>query len=149
MERAKRFLQGRRGRLFMAAGGMALIVSAVYAACGFWPFGPNSVMTGDLNSQYIPFYAHFYDAVREGGSLFYADDLGLGGGAFALFAYYFASPFAGSTLSSRRNSTASCAASFTRPRSFWRRRPSAFILSGAGAAKTEKPSGYPCAGATA
>ena len=94
MERAKRFLQGRRGRLFMAAGGMALIVSAVYAACGFWPFGPNSVMTGDLNSQYIPFYAHFYDAVREGGSLFYADDLGLGGGAFALFAYYFASPFA-------------------------------------------------------
>ena len=94
MERAKRFLQGRRGRLFMAAGGMALIVCAVYAACGFWPFGPNSVMTGDLNSQYIPFYAHFYDAVREGGSLFYADDLGLGGGAFALFAYYFASPFA-------------------------------------------------------
>ena len=94
MERAKRFLQGRRGRLFMAAGGMALIVSAVYAACGFWPFGPNSVMTGDLNSQYIPFYAHFYDAAREGGSLFYAGDLGLGGGAFALFAYYFASPFA-------------------------------------------------------
>ena len=94
MERAKRFLQGRRGRLFMVAGGMALVVSAVYAACGFWPFGPNSVMTGDLNSQYIPFYAHFYDAVREGGSLFYADDLGLGGGAFALFAYYFASPFA-------------------------------------------------------
>lgn len=94
MERAKRFLKGRRGRLFLAAGGMALIVCAVYAACGFWPFGPNSVMTGDLNSQYIPFYAHFYDAVREGGSLLYAGDLGLGGGAFALFAYYFASPFA-------------------------------------------------------
>lgn len=94
MERAKRFLQGRRGRLVLAAGGMALILYAIYATCGFWPFGPNSVMTGDLNSQYIPFYAHFYDAVRGGGSLFYADDLGLGGGAFALFAYYFASPFA-------------------------------------------------------
>ena len=94
MERANRFLQSRRGRLVLAAGGMALILCAVYAACGFWPFGPNSVMTGDLNSQYIPFYAHFYDAVRGGGSLFYADDLGLGGGAFALFAYYFASPFA-------------------------------------------------------
>ena len=94
MERANRFLQSRRGRLVLAAGGMALILCAVYAACGFWPFGPNSVMTGDLNSQYIPFYAHFYDAVRGGGSLFYADDLGLGGGAFAMFAYYFASPFA-------------------------------------------------------
>lgn len=78
----------------LTAGGMALILCAVYAGCGFWPFGPNSVMTGDLNSQYIPFYAHFYDAVREGGSLFYAGDMGLGGGAFALFAYYFASPFA-------------------------------------------------------
>lgn len=77
-----------------AAGGMALILCAVYAACGYWPFGSLSVMTGDLNSQYLPFYAHFYDAVRSGGSLFYADDLGLGGGAFALFAYYFASPFA-------------------------------------------------------
>ena len=94
MERAKRFLQSRRGRLALAAGGMAVILCAVYAACRFWPFGPNSVMTGDLNSQYIPFYAHFYDAVRSGGSLFYADDLGMGGGAFALFAYYFASPFA-------------------------------------------------------
>lgn len=76
------------------AGGMVLILCAVYALCGYWPLGPNSVMTGDLNSQYIPFYAHFYDAVREGGSLFYAGDMGPGGGAFALFAYYFASPFA-------------------------------------------------------
>lgn len=78
----------------ITAGGMVLILCAVYALCGYWPFGPNSVMTGDLNSQYIPFYAHFYDAVREGGSLFYAGDMGPGGGAFALFAYYFASPFA-------------------------------------------------------
>lgn len=78
----------------LTAGGMVLILCAVYALCGYWPFGPNSVMTGDLNSQYIPFYAHFYDAVREGGSLFYAGDMGPGGGAFALFAYYFASPFA-------------------------------------------------------
>lgn len=81
--------------LLAAAGGMALILCAVYAACGYWPFGPNSVMTGDLNSQYIPFYAHFYHALHSGqGSLFYAGDMGLGGGAFALFAYYFASPFA-------------------------------------------------------
>lgn len=82
------------GHCLLAAGGMALILCALYAACGFWPFGPNSVMTGDLNSQYIPFYAHFYDALRDGGSLFYAGDMGLGGGSFALFAYYFASPFA-------------------------------------------------------
>lgn len=78
----------------LTAGGMVLILCAVYALCGYWPFGPNSVMTGDLNSQYIPFYAHFYDAARTGGSLVYAGDMGLGGGSFALFAYYFASPFA-------------------------------------------------------
>nr|WP_317401716.1 YfhO family protein [uncultured Gemmiger sp.] len=78
----------------LTAGGMVLILCAVYALCGYWPFGPNSVMTGDLNSQYIPFYAHFYDAARAGGSLVYAGDMGLGGGSFALFAYYFASPFA-------------------------------------------------------
>lgn len=78
----------------LTAAGMVLILGLVYALCGYWPFGPNSVMTGDLNSQYIPFYAHFYDAARTGGSLVYAGDMGLGGGSFALFAYYFASPFA-------------------------------------------------------
>ena len=92
----QRKIQPNKGALpfLLTAGGMALILCAVYAVCGYWPFGPNSVMTGDLNSQYIPFYAHFYDAAREGGSLFYAGDMGSGGGAFALFAYYFASPFA-------------------------------------------------------
>ena len=92
----QRKIQPNKGALpfLLTAGGMALILCAVYAVCGYWPFGPNSVMTGDLNSQYIPFYAHFYDAAREGGSLFYAGDMGPGGGAFALFAYYFASPFA-------------------------------------------------------
>lgn len=92
----QRKIQPNKGALpfLLTAGGMALILCAVYALCGYWPFGPNSVMTGDLNSQYIPFYAHFYDAAREGGSLFYAGDMGPGGGAFALFAYYFASPFA-------------------------------------------------------
>ena len=78
----------------LTAAGMAVILGTLYALCGYWPFGPNSVMTGDLNSQYIPFYAHFYEAVRTGGSLTYAGDMGLGGGSFALFAYYFASPFA-------------------------------------------------------
>lgn len=79
----------------LTAAGMAVILGAVYALCGYWPFGPNSVVTGDLNSQYIPFYAHFYDAARSGtGSLTYAGDMGLGNGSFALFAYYFASPFA-------------------------------------------------------
>lgn len=92
----QRKIQPNKGAppFLLTAGGMALILCAVYAVCGYWPFGPNSVMTGDLNSQYIPFYAHFYDAAREGGSLFYAGDMGPGGGAFALFAYYFASPFA-------------------------------------------------------
>ena len=45
MDKAKRFLKRPAGRLWLAAGGMALLVCAVYAACGFWPFGPNSVMT--------------------------------------------------------------------------------------------------------
>ncbi len=77
------------------AAGMVVILGMVYALCGYWPLGPNSVMTGDLNSQYIPFYAHFYTALHSGtGSLTYAGDMGLGGGSFALFAYYFASPFA-------------------------------------------------------
>lgn len=79
----------------LTAAGMLVILGVVYALCGYWPLGPNSVMTGDLNSQYIPFYAHFYTALRSGtGSLTYAGDMGLGNGSFALFAYYFASPFA-------------------------------------------------------
>lgn len=84
-----------RRHLWLAAGGMLALLCVVYAACGYWPFGPNSMMTGDLNGQYIPFYAHFYTALRSGtGSLYYSDAIGLGGGAFALLAYYFASPFA-------------------------------------------------------
>ena len=62
------------------AAGMVVILGVVYALCGYWPLGPNSVMTGDLNSQYIPFYAHFYEALHSGtGSLTYAGDMGLGG----------------------------------------------------------------------
>ena len=57
----QRKIQPNKGALpfLLTAGGMALILCAVYAVCGYWPFGPNSVMTGDLEQPVYPLLRPF------------------------------------------------------------------------------------------
>lgn len=80
--------------LIICAAAASLMMFAIYIFMGFFPFGKVSVITGDLNGQYIPFYS-FYKQILDGcgQSLSYTLQKGMGGSAYSLFAYYLSSPF--------------------------------------------------------
>lgn len=69
------------------------IYAAVSAVCAVYPFGPTSLLAGDLELQYIDFFAWFRSVLLGKGSLFYAHTLGTGSNAWGLYSYYLASPF--------------------------------------------------------
>lgn len=58
-----------------------------------YPFGKNSVLLGDSNTQYYAFYMELSDRIRNGKSLFFSWSMGLGYDFYSNFFYYLASPF--------------------------------------------------------
>lgn len=70
----------------------AMIMLAIYFAFGHKPIGNLSVLTLDLNAQYV----YFYEALREflcgDASLLYSFSRSLGGEFMGIYAYYIASP---------------------------------------------------------
>lgn len=76
--------------VFAAAPCLLLMI---YAAMRVYPFGQNSVLTLDLNAQYIYYYEAFRDAFLGDRSLLYSFSRTLGGEMMGLYAYYLASPF--------------------------------------------------------
>lgn len=68
------------------------IVLAVCIARGIYPFGSECFLKIDLYHQYYPFMQQFADRLKEGSSLMYAWELGLGSDFIGLYAYYLASP---------------------------------------------------------
>lgn len=70
----------------------ALIMLCIYFAIGHKPFGQMSVLTLDLNAQYVYFYEALRDAVWGDGSLLYSFSRSMGGEFMGIYAYYVASP---------------------------------------------------------
>lgn len=71
----------------------AVMMICLFFVLGIWPFGGGTILTGDLNSQYINFYSYYKNAVLGDGSLIYSFSKGLGGGLIGILAYYITSPF--------------------------------------------------------
>lgn len=71
----------------------AVLMFAVYAAFGCYPFGDNSVLVLDLNGQYVYYYEAMRDAFWGRASFFYSWGRNLGGEMIGIFSYYLASPF--------------------------------------------------------
>ena len=69
-------------------GGMLLIM----LICGFSPFGFSSMLYSDSYHQYFPFFKAFIHALRNGESLLYSFQVGMGIDYLGLIAYYLASP---------------------------------------------------------
>lgn len=69
-----------------------LIMTVLYAIRRVYPFGDRSYMRMDFYHQYAPFMKEFARKLKEGESLFYAFDNGLGVNYWAHYAYYLASP---------------------------------------------------------
>lgn len=70
----------------------ALLMLAIYVALGHKPFGDLSVLTLDLNAQYVYFYEALREFVFGDASLLYSFSRSLGGEFMGIYAYYVASP---------------------------------------------------------
>ena len=69
-----------------------VIMLGIFAGKSIWPFGDNCFLRTDLYHQYIAFFEDLGDRLRNGRSLLYAFDIGLGSNYTALFAYYLCAP---------------------------------------------------------
>ena len=69
-----------------------IVMVAGCIGSGIFPFGNQSFLRNDLYNQYMPFFQAFHDKIRQGESLAYSFELGLGSGFAALYGYYLASP---------------------------------------------------------
>ena len=70
-----------------------LLTMIGYIGFDVYPFGDRSVLTLDLNGQYIYYFEAIRDAFRGDGSLFYNWSRNLSGGFMGVIGYYLASPF--------------------------------------------------------
>lgn len=77
----------------LAAVCAAACVLAVFAALSVWPFGSGTVLTGDLNNQYICYNAQFRRSILAGEGVAFSYTKSLGGGLLGILAYYCASAF--------------------------------------------------------
>lgn len=82
------------GYLLIAAGVPAALFLLMYIAQGVYPLGDYSVLSLDLNAQYIGFYHALRNFLHGDASLLYSFSRNLGGEFLGTFAYYAASPFA-------------------------------------------------------
>ncbi len=70
-----------------------VIMIIIFIQRGIFPFGEESFLRTDMYHQYAPFFSEFQYKLRNGGSLLYSWDVGMGVNFAALYAYYLASPF--------------------------------------------------------
>lgn len=71
----------------------ALLTFIAYAMFGVYPFNVRSVLTLDLNGQYVHYFEAIRDAFWGGRSLLYSWERNLSGGFQGVIGYYLASPF--------------------------------------------------------
>lgn len=70
-----------------------LLTLVAYINFDVYPFGKRSVLTLDLNGQYIYYFEAIRDAFWGDGSAFYSWSRNLSGGFMGIIGYYLASPF--------------------------------------------------------
>lgn len=71
----------------------ALVLTAVYAAEGFYPFGDKSILVSDMAQQYVEFFC-----ALKNGDLFFSWSKALGTSYIGVFSYYVSSPLSLLTL---------------------------------------------------
>ena len=85
----KKFLD----KLYLAAFLLpVLIMLVIFIARKIFPFGDRSFLNIDMYHQYFPFLVEFYHKIKNGESLFYSWNTGIGSNFLALYVYYLATP---------------------------------------------------------
>lgn len=83
-----------RNWVYFASFGLPVLVLFVsYAFFEVYPFGERSVLSLDLNAQYVYYYDYMYDVFAGKESLFYSWSRNLSGEFAGIIGYYLASPF--------------------------------------------------------
>ncbi len=92
MLRAAQFVQ-RNYAYFLSFLLPVVILFIAYVLFDVWPFGERSVLSLDLNAQYVYYYDYMYDVFAGEESLFYSWSRNLSGEFMGIIGYYLASPF--------------------------------------------------------
>jgi len=82
-------------RLLGAVGGFVapvVVLLGVYAALGIQPFGPKTLLTQDMRTQYVSFFSYLHRVLTGGADGEYTFGKALGGDTAGLTAYYLNSP---------------------------------------------------------
>lgn len=91
-ERISSIMRNRKTPLVLAFLIPFVITGAVCIGRGIYPFGNSSILHIDAYHQYAPFFTEFMNQLKDGGSLAYTWNLGLGTDFVSLMAYYLSSP---------------------------------------------------------
>lgn len=96
----KEILNKHRSKLIYIAAFFipAVLLTAVYAKLGFYPFGEKSILIMDMADQYVEFLASLRYAFDGDNSLLFSWARSMGGNYIGLAAYYIASPLSFITL---------------------------------------------------
>ena len=84
-------IKATRWTLYTALMAIGMMLG-IYILLGIWPFGDGTVLSGDLNGQYINYFAHYKRAFAGQAGFAYGFDKSLGGSLLGLLAYYVSSP---------------------------------------------------------
>ena len=68
------------------------ITAAVFAMAGLYPFGQGSLMTGDIDRQFVDFFDYFKSIFTTNNDFIYTFGKNLGGDMAGLSAYYLQNP---------------------------------------------------------
>ncbi len=79
-------------KLLVAFLAPVLILILVYNGLGLYPYENLTVLTSDLNNQYVSYFAYLVDAVKNGNNIFYTFSKAIGGDMYGLTGYYLLSP---------------------------------------------------------
>ena len=69
-----------------------VLMLLLYALVGIYPFGNKTILTVDMQDQYVEFFSAFKDILQNGNNIFYSFSKTLGGNMFGLVCYYLLSP---------------------------------------------------------
>ncbi len=107
MENSEKTIKKQRRRLIenhingIACGNIVYVLAFViplvmflvlYFSSNIFPFGNNCYLRSDMYHQYAPFFSELWNKIRNGESLTYSWDIGMGTNFTSLMAYYLASP---------------------------------------------------------